>query len=103
MNGALLKSGDPAILSFKRFEVHPVTEITLFDATTRLSELIDLLHTGEEIAITRDGNVVARLILPDDGPDQAKARIAIAGLRAARERATLGKLNVRSLIEEGRR
>ena len=41
-----------------------MTEIALFEAKNRLSELIDRVQAGEVIAITRRGKVVAQLALP---------------------------------------
>jgi antitoxin (DNA-binding transcriptional repressor) of toxin-antitoxin stability system len=43
-------------------EVTMPTLVTLEDAQARLPQLLEQLHPGEEIIITRDGRPVARLI-----------------------------------------
>ena len=80
-----------------------MTEIALFDAKNRLSELIDRVQSGEIFVITRRGKVVARLAQPEDQDDRAKAKAAIAKLRECRTGVSLGKLNSRDLIAQGRR
>lgn len=81
-----------------------MTEVALFEAKNRLSELIDRVLAGEEIAITRRGKVVARLA-PPEGSDSAQARglDAVVRLKIAREGVSLGGLSSRELIIEGRR
>lgn len=81
-----------------------MTEVALFEAKNRLSELVDRVLAGEVIAITRRGKVVARLAPPEEA-DVAQARgwDAVARLRAAREGISLAGDSVRDLIAEGRR
>ncbi|MEO8298222.1 MAG: type II toxin-antitoxin system prevent-host-death family antitoxin [Burkholderiales bacterium] len=80
-----------------------MTEIALFEAKNRLSELIDRVLAGEVIAITRRGKVVAQLTPPETGATRQRALDAIAQLHAAREGVSLGRLKSRDLIREGRR
>ena len=80
-----------------------MTHVALYEAKNRLSELIDRVQAGEAIAITRRGKVVARLALPESDDSVARGRDAIARLRAAREGVSLGRLDSRTLIAEGRR
>jgi antitoxin (DNA-binding transcriptional repressor) of toxin-antitoxin stability system len=80
-----------------------MTEVALYDAKNRLSELIERVQRGEVIAITRRGKVVAQLGLPESTDRAAVARDAVAGLRAARKGVSLGRLKARDLIGEGRR
>lgn len=80
-----------------------MTTVALYEAKNRLSELIKRLHAGEEFDITRRGKVVARLALPAAHDAGRSANDAIAGLRAARRGVSLGRLNSRDLIAEGRR
>ncbi len=80
-----------------------MNDIALFDAKNRLSELIHRVEAGEEIAITRRGKVVARLMPPAPQEAGQRARDAIAGLRASRQGVSLGRLSSRDLIREGRR
>ena len=49
-----------------------MTEVALYEAKNRLSELIERVQRGEVIAITRRGKVVAQLALPT-GQDSASA------------------------------
>jgi antitoxin (DNA-binding transcriptional repressor) of toxin-antitoxin stability system len=80
-----------------------MTEVALFEAKNRLSELIDRVQRGEVIAITRRGKIVAQLALPGTHDGTGPAQEAVAGLRAARQGVRLGKLKLRDLIAEGRR
>lgn len=58
--------------------------VTLFDARNRLDALIDQVEDGQEIAITRCGKLVARLV--PVVPEARRANDAIAKLNALRER-----------------
>jgi prevent-host-death family protein len=78
-----------------------MSEVALFDAKNRLSELIDRVLKGETIIITRRGKAVAQLTLPQ--AEGARAQSAVAQLHAAREGVSLGKLRARDLIAEGKR
>lgn len=78
-------------------------DVALFEAKNRLSELINRVQTGEEIAITRRGKVVARLVPAEPADEQQRARDAVDGLRASRQGVSLGRLQSRDLIREGRR
>jgi antitoxin (DNA-binding transcriptional repressor) of toxin-antitoxin stability system len=80
-----------------------MTEVALFEAKNRLSELIDRVQSGEVIIITRRGKVVAQLGLPEAGDSAARAQDAIARLRASRKGVSLRGLKSRDLIAEGRR
>lgn len=80
-----------------------VNDVALFDAKNRLSELINRVEAGEEIAITRRGKVVARLVPAAPEEAEQRARKAIAGLRSSRKGVSLGGLMSRDLIREGRR
>ncbi len=78
-------------------------DVALFEAKNRLSELINRVEAGEEIAITRRGKVVARLVpaLPDEAGQ--RAREAVEALRDSRRGVSLGGLNSRDLVRDGRR
>ena len=80
-----------------------MNDIALFEAKNRLSELINRVEAGEEIAITRRGKVGARLVPPSTEEAGQRARDAVAGLRASREGVSLGRLSSRDLVREGRR
>jgi antitoxin (DNA-binding transcriptional repressor) of toxin-antitoxin stability system len=40
-------------------------QVSVQDAETQLSHLLDLIQDGEEIVIHRDGKAVARLVAPE--------------------------------------
>ena len=80
-----------------------MTEIALFDAKNRLSELIDRLQAGEVFTITRRGKPVAMLALPEADDAAARGQDAVAQLRAARAGVSLGGLRSQDLIAQGRR
>ncbi|HEX3885429.1 MAG TPA: type II toxin-antitoxin system prevent-host-death family antitoxin [Stellaceae bacterium] len=80
-----------------------MTRIGAFEAKNRLSELLRRAESGEEIAITNRGRVVARLVPPEPEVPGDQVRAAIARIRTRRKGVTLGGLSVKELIEEGRR
>lgn len=78
-----------------------MTQVALFEAKNRLSELIERVQSGEVIVITRRGKAVAQLALPEQATGGAQD--AIARLRASRKGVGLRGLKARDLIAEGRR
>ena len=73
----------------------------LFDAKTRLSELVEqVANGGDDILITRRGKAVARLV-PIDESSEVERSLAL--LSAARESSKAGSGSLRELIDEGRR
>ena len=80
-----------------------MTEIALYEAKNRLSELLDRVQAGEEFVITRRGKAIARLSAPDTEANRQQAHDAVAALRASRVGVSLGGLHSRDLIAEGRR
>lgn len=73
-----------------------------FDAKTHLNELLQRASKGETIQITRRGIPVAKLSPPDCNQKEDAHSLA-AAIRRLRRGATLGKLSIRELIDEGRR
>lgn len=73
-----------------------------FEAKNRLSELLQLVESGEEVTITRHGRPVARLV-PAGQRDPEKVKEAIEWLRKTREERSLGGLKITDLINEGRK
>ena len=80
-----------------------MTEIALFEAKNRLSQLIDRVQAGEVIVITRRGKAVAQLALPQEVDTTRRAQEAVAQLQAARRGVSLRGLKSGELIGEGRR
>jgi antitoxin (DNA-binding transcriptional repressor) of toxin-antitoxin stability system len=71
-----------------------------------LDPLIDRAQSGDEVEITRDGEVVARLVAaaPPPTPEQAaEAAAAFERIKERRKGVTLGGLKIKDLINEGRR
>ncbi len=77
-------------------------QVGAFEAKTRLGQLLDWIEAGEEIAITRRGKVVARMVPPDTASDPERSRRAAARIREMRRDVTLGGLAIKDLIGEGR-
>ena len=77
------------------------TEVSAFEAKTRLSELLRETERGKSYVILRRGKPVAMLIPPQatSAPDLAKI---LASFREIRKRVP-GTVKVRELIESGRR
>jgi prevent-host-death family protein len=73
-----------------------------FDAKNRLSELLDLVERGEEVTITRHGREVARLVPPRGAINRDAAKAVAHGIREMSKGVTLGGLNIKDLISEGR-
>ena len=81
-----------------------MTEIGIFEAKNRLSELIERAARGEEIVITRRGAQVARLMPPLAPDAKGQARTLAARIRLSRAGHALGGgVSVREMIEDGRR
>ena len=80
-----------------------MTEIALFDAKNRLSELVQRVQAGEVFVITRRGKVLARLTKAEEEDGTQRAQQAIAALRTIRAGVSLGGLSSRELMSEGRR
>jgi prevent-host-death family protein len=78
-------------------------EIGLFEAKNKLSALLDRVERGAEIVITRRGKPVAKLVPLAPGFDRAKAKHAAAGLRETSKGVYLRGLEIKDLIDEGRR
>lgn len=76
--------------------------VGIFEAKTRLSELVDQVSAGgEAILITKRGRPVARLMPATD--QDSTVEDAMRLLLAAREASRPGTGTLRELIDEGRR
>ena len=76
--------------------------IGAFEAKTHLSELLDRVKLGERVTITRRGEPIAMLVPLQEEPALTPGEAA-ASLRLLRKDITLGDIEVRELIDEGRR
>jgi prevent-host-death family protein len=81
-----------------------MTIIGLYEARTRLSELLDQVARGKSVLITRRGKPAA-LLSPPPAETRTDVKRVIEEFKAySRHQArTLGGLSIRELIEEGRR
>lgn len=77
-------------------------EIGALEAKNTLGSLLDRVEKGEEIIITRRGKPVARLAPVRADKDRSAAIAAAKELLELSKGATLGGLNIKDLIEEGR-
>lgn len=82
--------------------------VGVFEAKTRLSELLERVVAGESIVITRHGQPIARLIPYEttiDAPSVRAAMDKLAALRRTTVRKTGGltAAAIRAAIQEGRR
>jgi len=73
-----------------------------YEAKTHLSQLLDRVAQGEQIAILRHGTPVA-ILQPADSAKKRPSREIIAQIRAFRSHHRLDGLTIREMIEEGRR
>ena len=81
-----------------------MTNVGIFEAKNRLSELVERAARGEEIVITRRGEQVARLMPPRTPDALGQARILATRIRQSRiGQGTGGGISIRDMIEEGRR
>jgi prevent-host-death family protein len=78
-------------------------EVGAFEAKNTLSALLDLAESGEEVVITRHGKEVARLVPPRGTVNRDAAREAAQRIRDMSRGVTLGGLNIKDMINEGRR
>lgn len=76
-----------------------MTTVGLFEAKQHLSELVERARKGENIALTKRGVVVARLV-PARSPESKEELVET--LRANRRGIRLGTLSLKKLISEGR-
>ena len=73
-----------------------------YQARTHFSELIEQVEAGEEITITRHGTPVARLVPIQREASREVRERAIREWRDAARDITLGEMDLKDLIEEGR-
>lgn len=66
------------------------------------ADLVARVEAGEEIAVTREGVPVARIVPFAPNRDADAIRAALAGMDAIRRRTDLTGLRIKGLIDEGR-
>ncbi len=81
-----------------------MVKIGTYEAKTRLSELLDLVAAGEEIAITRHGEEVARLVAPSGKtPHNEDFAEKVDRWRKTQRNVKLNGLRVKDLRNAGHR
>ena len=75
--------------------------IGIYDARSKLSELIERVQ-GEEVVLTRHGEPVTRLV-PEKRPPKRSRAATVARIRALARKLDIRDVDIRKLIEEGRR
>jgi len=81
--------------------------LPVYEAKTRLSELLTAVEQGEQVVITRHGQAVAKLVAVEPANESdaqmiAQRRTAIEAVIKAREGRSLEGLDYKALMEEGR-
>jgi prevent-host-death family protein len=81
------------------------TEFAAAEAKARFSELLDRAEAGEEITIRRHGKAVAKItpIASIDRVGRAERHAAFLQWRSGHVTAAKGRIDYKSLIDEGRR
>ena len=77
-------------------------KVGAYEAKTHLARLLNEVERGERISITRHGVAVAELV-PAGRAAKGRDEGVIEAIKAFRKGKRLGRLKIRSLIEEGRR
>lgn len=75
--------------------------VGVFEAKTKLSELLELVAAGEEVVITKRGEPIA--FLHSVHNREQRAQDVLDGLSELRRHAQSGPESFRALIDEGRR
>lgn len=73
-----------------------------FEAKTHLNQLLKRVSQGETIRITLRGVPVAKLVPAEEG-QQKDLKKVVREIREIRKGASLNRLTIRELIDEGRR
>jgi prevent-host-death family protein len=79
-----------------------MTTVGAFEAKTNLNALLKKVARGETIQITLRGVPVAKLV-PASSEKAEDPQGVVRDIRKLRKGLTLGKIQIRDLIQEGRR
>ena len=77
-------------------------KVGVYEARSRLSELLEKVKTGQEIVITNHGEPVARLV-PIRSRDREEMRTLVEETRRLKRTYRIGRVSLRKIVEEGRR
>ena len=76
--------------------------MSIAEAKSQFSAVIDRAAGGEETVITRHGKPIAKVVPLHTAHDQDRAREAFEKMVRGRDGVTLGGLRIKDMIEEGR-
>ncbi|HZY67183.1 MAG TPA: type II toxin-antitoxin system prevent-host-death family antitoxin [Devosia sp.] len=76
--------------------------MSIAEAKSQFSAVVDRAAAGEETVITRHGTPVAKIVPLHPDRDAEGARHAFEALLGLQDGATLGGLTTKDLVEEGR-
>lgn len=76
--------------------------IGAFEAKTHFSALLEKVERGEQVIITKHGHPVAKLV-PTGNSDREQSKQVIERIKAFNKKHTLGKVDWKTLRDEGRR
>jgi prevent-host-death family protein len=76
--------------------------VGIYEARTRLSEIIDKVEKGEEVTVTRHGVPIAKIV-PIYESNTAAIRDAITAMERFGRGKSLRGLSLKKMIAEGRR
>jgi prevent-host-death family protein len=76
--------------------------VSVYDAKARFSALVERAEAGRSTAITKRGRVVAKLV-PARAPKWDRAAVLDEAEAFRRRIRIMGRVNIRRMIEEGRR
>ena len=79
-----------------------MTTVGAYEAKTKLPELLKRVERGEHITIARHGTPVAALVPVGEYP-RRDPKAAVAALKELAKGRRLGDLDIRQMIDEGRR
>ena len=77
-------------------------KLSVYHAKARFSELVERAESGRSTVITKRGRVVAKVV-PARAPEWDRAAVLDEAETFRRSVKIKGRLNIRKLIEEGRR
>jgi prevent-host-death family protein len=77
--------------------------IGAFGAKTHLSALLDRVAKGERITITRHGIPAAMLVPVHEAEGKLTHEQIVEGMRELRKRVRPDRMNVREMVNQGRR
>lgn len=77
-------------------------DVGIYEAKSRLSQLVEKAEAGEEIVLTRRGRPVAKIVTIGSAPKRDRAAL-LREIRALARRVRIPKrISIREIVAEGR-